>query len=278
MHRVSIAAIAAFAITFAGQAAAASAATPYTWTGFYVGANVGYGWGNWEPSSNFPVFSGTSFFFPPNSGFVETWDCASFNGPFCNGNASVHGALGGLQGGYNWQSGQWVYGVEGDLQATGLKKTLDATVSYTGVAIGGFCDSTVGNNPCKITTSNEYKLPWLATFRGRLGYASNDWLLYATGGLAVGEAKSSFTFTENQGANVSLTVQDSVVKVGWAVGAGVEKALGRNWTVKAEYLFVDLGSHSVSAANPTGFGPATYTGSYTIRDNIARVGVNYLLH
>jgi outer membrane immunogenic protein len=62
------------------------------------------------------------------------------------------------------------------------------------------------------------------------------------------------------------------------VGAGVEKALGRNWTVKAEYLFVDLGSHSVSAANPTGFGPATYTGSYTVRENIARVGVNYLLH
>jgi outer membrane immunogenic protein len=210
MHRVSMAAIAASLILFASQAAAAPVA--YNWTGYYVGANAGYGWGNWEPSSNFPVFSGTSYFFPPNSGFVETWDCASFNGPFCNGNASVHGALGGLQGGYNWQSGQWVYGVEADLQATGLKKTLDATVSYTGVAIGGFCDSTVGTNPCKITTSNDYKLPWLATVRGRLGYASNDWLLYATGGLAVGEAKSSFTFTENQGANVSLTVQDSVVK------------------------------------------------------------------
>src|SRR5258708_1216248 len=77
-----------------------------SWTGFYVGANAGYSWGDWKPSSNFPVFDGTTSFFPPNSGFIDTWDCASF-GPFCAAKANVRGAIGGGQAGYNWQSDKW---------------------------------------------------------------------------------------------------------------------------------------------------------------------------
>jgi outer membrane immunogenic protein len=245
----------------------------FSWTGFYVGANAGYSWGDWKPSSNFPVFDGTTTFFPPNSGFVDTWDCNSF-GPFCANKANVRGALGGAQAGYNWQFDKWVFGVEGDIQATAQKRVEDGTIIYTGISTPT-CAS-AGPTPCLVTVSNRWELPWLATLRGRLGFASDQWLFYATGGLAVGEARSSFTFTENQFAIVALTVPGSVVKAGWTLGAGVEAALGKNWSVKAEYLFIDLGSHTVSAANPTGFGPLVVNQRFNIHDNIVRVGVNYL--
>jgi outer membrane immunogenic protein len=249
----------------------------YNWTGFYVGGNVGYSWGDWKPSSNFPVFGGTTTFFPPNSGFIENWDCTSF-GPFCSTRANVRGALGGAQAGYNWQVGNWLLGVEGDMQATAQKLAENGTIIYTDVSTRPFCDSTVGSNPCKVTVANRWELPWLGTLRGRLGFASDRWLFYTTAGLAVGEARSSFTFTENQGANVALTVPGSLVKAGWTLGAGIEAAVGNNWSVKAEYLFIDLGSHTVSAANSTGFGPLVFNQSFNIRDNIVRVGVNYLFN
>jgi outer membrane immunogenic protein len=245
----------------------------FSWTGFYVGANAGYSWGDWRPSSNFPIFDGATTFFPPNSGFIDGWDCTSF-GPFCSARANVRGALGGAQVGYNRQFDKWVLGIEGDMQATAQKREENGTIIYTGVGTST-CDSTVGSNPCRITVSNHWELPWLATLRGRIGFASDRWLLYATGGLAVGEARFGFTFTENQGANVALTVSDSVVKAGWTLGAGVEAALGNNWSVKAEYLYIDLGSHTISAANPTGFGPLVVNQSFNIRDNIVRAGINY---
>ena len=247
----------------------------FSWTGFYVGANAGYSWGDWKPSSNFPIFDGTTSFFPPNTGFINDWDCSTF-GPFCAGKANVRGALGGAQAGYNWQSDKWFFGVEGDVQATAQKRTENGTINYTGVATPP-CDDIAGP-PCVVTVSNRWELPWLATLRGRLGLANDRWLVYATGGLAVGEARSSFTFTENQGANVALTVPSSVVKAGWTLGAGVEAALGQNWSVKAEYLYIDLGSHTVSAVNPTGFGPAVFNQSYRIHDNIVRAGINYLFN
>jgi outer membrane immunogenic protein len=247
----------------------------YNWTGFYVGGNVGYSWGNWDPSSNFPVLDGTTTFFPPNSGFVDHWDCASF-GPFCSSRANVHGAVGGIQGGYNRQFDRWVLGVEGDIQVTGQSRTENGSIIYTGVATPT-CDSTAGSNPCRVNVSNQWKLPWFGTLRGRVGFTSDRWLIYATGGLAVGEARSNFTFTENQFVNVALTVQDSVVKAGWTVGAGVEAMLGNNWSVKAEYLYIDLGSHTVTAINPTGFGPSTFVQSYSIHDNIVRLGANLKL-
>jgi outer membrane immunogenic protein len=247
----------------------------YNWTGFYVGVNAGYSWGDWKPGSNFPVFDGTTTFFPPNSGFINNWDCGSF-GPFCATQANVRGALGGAQAGYNWQSDKWLLGIEGDMQATAQKRVENGTIIYTGISTST-CAS-AGPTPCLVTVSNRWELPWLGTLRGRLGFASDRWLFYATGGLAVGEARSSFTFTENQYANVALTVPSSVVKAGWTLGAGVEAAVGNNWSVKAEYLFIDLGSHTVSAANPTGYGPLVFNQSYNIRDNIVRVGIIYLFN
>jgi outer membrane immunogenic protein len=246
----------------------------YSWTGIYIGGNAGYSWGDWHPSSNFPLFNGTTTFFPPNSSFVDTWDCASF-GPFCSTRANVRGPLGGIQAGYNEQFGRWVLGVEADIQATGQDRKENGTVIYTSVSTPT-CDSS-GSNPCRVSVSNRWELPWFGTLRGRLGFTEDRWLLYATGGLAVGEARSHFGFSENQFENVALAAHDSVVKGGWTAGAGVEASLGNNWSVKAEYLFIDLGSRSFSAVNPTGFGPSTFVQTYHIRDNIVRLGLNLKL-
>jgi outer membrane immunogenic protein len=255
----------------------------FSWTGFYVGANAGYSWGDWKPHSNFPIFDGAIGFFPPNTGFLDQWDCNSFGASLCGTRANVRGAVGGAQAGYNWQADKWLFGIEGDLQATGQKRAVDGTIFYTGISDPN-CASGDPIRPCRITVANSWKLPWLGTFRGRVGLVSDRLLFYATGGLAVGEVQSRFAFTENVQTNVALATSDSVTKAGWTLGAGVEAALGNNWSVKAEYLYIDLGSRSLTAPNTTGignitiFGPAAVNQGFNIRDNIVRVGVNYLFN
>jgi outer membrane immunogenic protein len=120
--------------------------------------------------------------------------------------------------------------------------------------------------------------------RGRLGYAWNDVLLYGTGGLAYGEVGLSGTSASTvttSGAGVggppftTVTAKSfaaSAVNLGWTAGAGIEGALANNWTWKAEYLHMDLGSVSVTGIAATG---ATFTASSKFTDDIVRVGLNY---
>ena len=120
--------------------------------------------------------------------------------------------------------------------------------------------------------------------RGRLGFVSDRILFYATGGLAVGEVESRLAFSENVEANVAQIMSNNTTKAGWTVGGGIEAALGGNWSVKAEYLYVDLGNRTVSAPNSTAtatlpiMGPALVVQNFHARDNIARVGINYLFN
>ena len=109
MRRFVSLAVVASAISFGQSAGAADmpakaprapAVIPYSWTGFYVGANVGYTWGPWDLSASQIIFD-----------------------PSTTHDAKVNGALGGVQLGYNWQAGSWVYGLEGDIQITGAKDT-----------------------------------------------------------------------------------------------------------------------------------------------------------
>jgi len=121
--------------------------------------------------------------------------------------------------GYNLQTGNWVWGLEGDISYSWIK----------GTAIGtGFCAG-VG---CQ--TENR----WFGTFRGRIGYAIDRWMPYITGGAAFGDVK----MTTNTG------VSETDPRFGWTVGAGVEYALLSPWTSKIEYLYMDLGKASCSAA------------------------------
>jgi outer membrane immunogenic protein len=136
------------------------------------------------------------------------------------------------------QTGNWVWGIEADLDASWIKGT----------------ETTVCGTPgCE--TRND----WLGTARGRIGYAFDRWMLYATGGGAFGDVKMT------PGAGTSETDN----RFGWTAGAGVEWAFMGAWSAKLEYLYVDLGTANCSA---TTCGAST---DVDFKTNLVRVGVNY---
>jgi len=139
----------------------------YSWAGPYLGGNLGYEWG-------------------------------SVN----NNPAKPSGFVGGVQAGYNFQTGPWVFGVEGDIQAAGADDTFA---------------------PWKFSN------PWFGTLRGRAGYAFSNVLFYGTAGLAFGELRAqTFGWTESH------------TSAGWTIGAGAEVGFAPNWSAKLEYLYIDL--------------------------------------
>jgi len=190
---------------------------PFSWSGFYVGLNGGYGWAK------------------------SDWtDTAS------SGSVDPKGWLAGGTVGYNLQTGVWVWGLEGDIDWSTIK---GSTVGGTGV-----CG--VGGNGAGCETRNR----WLATARGRIGYAFDRWLPYLTGGAAFGDVKMS----PNTGLSETKT------KVGWTVGVGLEYAFLGAWSAKLEYLYADLGKSNCSPATCGGTGV-----DVSFKSNIVRAGVNY---
>lgn len=169
---------AAMTVAAPGQSAAADfAATPYytapaplsaySWAGPYLGATAGFEWGSVD-----------------NSGIKPS------------------GIAGGIEAGYNWQSGAFVLGGETDLQLSGA----DATVSPF-----------------------EFSNPWFGTLRGRAGVTLNNVLLFGTAGLAYGDIRAD-----------SALLSESHTSIGWTAGGGVEVGLTPRWSAKAEWLYLDL--------------------------------------
>ena len=161
---------------------------------------------------------------------------------------SFRGGILGATYGYNWQWGSMVAGLEGDFSWSGIKTTYNDNGT-------GFCTGAV---TC-ITN-----LQSLGTDRVRLGYAWDQWLVYATGGLAYGQVEATCC------ANiVGLTTDETKWRWGYAIGAGVEMMLMQNWSAKIEYLYVDLGDKT----NYHTFVPQNE--SVLVRSNIVRLGLNY---
>jgi outer membrane immunogenic protein len=227
------------------------------WTGVFIGGNIGEGWGRGAD----PAFS---FVDSPAVPFSTVAALGGLQYP----NVSPRGTVAGGQLGYNWQTGAWVLGVVADMQASDMKASASNLVTVLGTA-------TVQN----ISAQEN----WLATIRGRLGFAANNWLFYGTGGLAVGEVNSTLGFsipTPAIGGTFAMAGSQTSTKVGWAAGAGVEYALTRNWSLGAEYLHFDLGRDTVTATtivNTTGVSSAGASLSATQRfsGDIARALVNY---
>jgi outer membrane immunogenic protein len=224
----------------------------YNWTGFYVGLNAGYGWGR---DTNDLAGIGNNLV--SGGGFP-----ASFS-------LDPKGFIGGAQAGYNFQSGAWVIGIEGDFDYANLTASTDI-VRVQGVPR---------------FTHDDTVTEWLATLRARVGYTPVDRLLvFGTGGLAVGSVKNTITATTTVpnnvpacvAANIGVCFGDSAstVRVGWTVGGGLEYALSGSWTVKAEYLYYDLGSIGRTIVEPTDPTDFLVTNTH-VRGNIARLGVNY---
>jgi outer membrane immunogenic protein len=273
MKKYLLGGLAMLAVTASAPASAADMATKAPilqpavavydpWAGFYVGANAGYSFGPW--SSNNPA---------PN-----TLAAAGFGGfgPGLTSTASpkVDGWLGGGQLGYNWQRNNFVFGLEADFDWTGEKATNAGAATLLNVPFGD------GRLLLNGASSNEWKLKWLSTVRARAGVlVAPQWLIFGTGGLAVGATRFSNTTTLSavaiSGGGVVTTLAtattastESKTKAGWTIGAGIENMFAKNWSAKFEYLYVDLGSYTFL----TGTGSET---NVKLRDHIVRAGVNY---
>ena len=254
----------------------------FTWSGFYIGGNIGYSWGHSESTLSFLDAGGGLL-----SASGDTFQ--------------MNGVIGGAQIGYNWQVQTWVFGLETDFQGSGQDGGM------TGLCAGGsLASGPPFNGTCTpghigdtrpfdvaadaVTSILTHDLQWFGTVRGRIGHTIMPTLLvYATGGLAYGQvdtkaAVSGTNITGTNGTNVftittgSAAFSNSTTKVGWTLGAGVEGVLGGNWTGKIEYLYIDLGDVSGSFVTPivtTSGGALTSHYSSHITDNILRVGINY---
>ena len=230
----------------------------YNWTGFYVGANAGGAWDRSSPSTT--TVSSPIGYFPP----VSIGDIALGGAQRINGS----GFTGGLTTGYNWQVSSAVFGLEADFNYFGVKGSTSSTTAYTCCV------------PTTFTINSSTSSDWLITLRPRAGFlATPQFLLYGTGGLAVANLKANFLFTDTfAGATESASI--STTRVGWTVGGGGEYALLNGWSIKAEYLYVDLGRANATSTNLTLLGvfasPANvFTHSTDLRSNIGRIGLNY---
>ncbi len=252
----------------------------YDWTGFYVGGNVGYSWGN---------SSSTLTLVDPGTGTTLNSTATKFH---------MDGVIGGGQIGYNWQRERWVFGLEADIQGSGQAGNGSAvcaggtaTVLNSLCALGHIGDTTPFNVPAfPVNSTLAESLDWFGTVRGRVGYTITPTFLgYVTGGLAYGQVGatdvvSGVNITGPQGTNGSTNTpfvgafSSSTLRAGWTLGVGIEGVISGNWTAKLEYLYIDLGNVSGSFVTPL-IAPsgAFATSSYSshITDNILRVGVNY---
>jgi outer membrane immunogenic protein len=239
----------ALGIGLSGSAAAADAgkqteppspAVANAWSGPFVGVSLG---GAWQSAPSWTYFN-------PNNGARF-----SLNGP---GN---WGVLGGVQGGYNWQSGALILGVEGDVSRTSLNQTR--TVPTIGV--GSFARMSAADD-------------WLASLRGRAGFVAwNNTLIYVAGGLASANIEDIGHMTRFiSGAEYVADAASTTIRAGWVVGGGAEWMVDPHVTVRLEYLYYDLDNNPslVGPISPGIFIPVRFTWT-NYRVHAVGAGLNY---
>ena len=256
------------------------APAPYNWTGCYLGANGGWIGGRnhyaLAPSGNYLAPPGALA--PPNVNGTGDFalNIAALSHSY---DQRASGGLLGGQIGCNYQANWFVYGVEADAQWTSLQTTVDA-------AFPAFPN--LGNPAFTNAAHTEHvssKLGFLSTFRVRGGFAWDRLYVYATGGFAVGHIESetniSFaTFPVNPVYNGAIHIGSIArYRTGWVAGGGAEYGFLPNWSLKVEYLYIDLGSYSylsplVAAAPAVTAGYAWSTSDHG-REQLIRVGLNY---
>lgn len=223
-------AVNAFAADLAARPYAKAPVAPvavFNWTGFYIGVNGGYAWSDTDRYD--AVVAGVAV-----------------PGPRQNGDG---GFVGGTIG-YNWQMpSNFVIGIEGD------------------AAWADINSSVVGGALCGAAFTCSFQGRFLASIRGRVGFAVNNWLLYATGGVGFAEFRYR-TFTTATGVDFGTPFSTS--PVGWVAGAGVEYAFNNHWSIKGEYSYYGFDTEQA----PTGSLTAAPVDTRT-NIQVAKFGVNY---
>ncbi len=253
--------LAGFALVAASLNAPAKAAdmpvkyvapTVFTWTGCYVGATIGYKWGRSKHTSAGAINGGVV----ANPGHLAGQDIApQFN---------LDGVIGGGEAGCNWQSGNWVYGIEVD----GSWSTAE------GQAHNFIYDNIF--DPFLVSKTSER---WLMTARGRIGYAADKWLWYVTAGAAwTGVDINSSSV--GQGGVAQIYGIERHNKTGWVVGFGSEYALVGGWSVKSEWLYANFGKiHALDTSCAIAVCGAPFAGvlnrDVSLYEFVWRVGMNY---
>jgi outer membrane immunogenic protein len=234
------------------ETSGAVAASPMpSWTGFYVGAHAGYSWGSVDGDTTHTVIL-------PPSGFGRA-NMVLFAS--LGRDINPEGGLGGIQAGYNFQAGRVVYGLETDLTWTGQRDSFD----FSG-------QKNILGEEFNYQETTAAKLQYLGTVRGRIGYASGEFLPYFTGGLAWGRMGMDLNWTLTQPSCVSCVASfygsEAHTLFGWTLGAGFEYAFAERWSAKIEYLYADLGKQTYFSGVQGG-------GSFGMRDHIVRFGINF---
>jgi len=219
----------------------------FTWTGFYLGANLGFG--------------GDRFVYPFSAAAVD--GSAGFGGSV---SITSEGVLGGGQVGYNWEfPNNFVLGFETDFDGAAIRGKVTANA---GGGIGGGLFGAAAEIGSTIN--------YIGTVRARAGYAWDRFLVYGTGGFAYGRVTSSASATvgtDTGGGGGSISASQTSGRVGWTVGGGFEYAITQNLTVKTEYLYVNLGTPTAFEQNLLGV-VGVNVGEKTTA-NIVRAGLNY---
>jgi outer membrane immunogenic protein len=220
----------------------------FSWSGFYVGGHGGYNQN--DPTARF----GASF---PQTDLPTL----PFGTPF---HPRGDGILGGAQVGFNYQIRNVVVGIEADWSWLNAKGST---------ALAGN-DPALGF-PTNYTYSTSEKLTSIGTLRARLGFTPSERLLiYGTGGLAYGKVEDSSSLNIAAGGGITYSGTRTDWRPGWTAGGGAEYALPSNWTAKIEYLYYDLGAHTVIGVR-TPASPAFTQNSFDTAGHIFRLGLNY---
>jgi outer membrane immunogenic protein len=233
MKRYLFAGLGAVAFGLAAPASAADlpvaqpvVAPVFSWTGFYIGGHIGWGRAELEETlvTAFPPFVAGTTFGDRESGF-----------------------LAGGQAGFNYQIGQFVLGIEGQISWTDIGRSTVTT-------IGG------------VTLTDDVNLNWVATVAARFGFAFGNALLYAKGGVAFADWNANF-----RTSNFGTIVNAGNTETGWMVGGGLEYGFAPNWSAKIEYNFMsfDLDRSSFT------FGGVTSAIDHNLDIHVVKAGINY---
>ncbi len=282
-------------LTFAGPAVAAdlplkapaiAPAPIFSWTGWYLGANVGGGWSDEGGVDNTVNSNACSLGFPGYFGKKLGEKACAAKVPALNSAIPGHlggdpsGVIGGVQLGYNFQAGAFVWGVETDFQGADIKGDGSVSNGPTPIPHLFFPDT------LSLTGTESQKLDWFGTLRGRLGFLMAPQLLvYGTGGLAYGHVETDAAFTGHiQGLfpfDGATSISQTDTRVGWTVGGGLEWMIAPHWSIKGEYLYYDLGhatldqTLTLNSTIPGHFVSANISSDAQYKGSIARLGINY---